>query len=162
MRRDAAAALGLICGALLAGCAILPGIEGQERAPWLQAGSPRPASEAESLLLYSQHLRRLAAADLGKEHETARQAFTQSRSDFNRIRLAMVLALPNTALNDESRALELLDPVTRNQNGQLQGLANLLVAHLQERKRLDTSMQGLQQKLDALKSLERSMIERKR
>lgn len=161
MRRDSAA-LGLFCGALLAGCAILPGMESPERAPWVQAGSPRPASEAESLLLYFQHVRRLAAADLGKEHDTARQAFAQSRSDFNRIRLAMVLALPNTALNDESRALELLEPVARNQSGQLQGLASLLVAQLQERRRLDANMQGLQQKLDALKSLERSMIERKR
>lgn len=161
MRRDAAA-LGLICGALLAGCAGLPGLEGPEPAPWVQASSPRPASDAESLLLYFQYVRGLAAVDLGREHEMVRQAFTQSRSDFNRIRLAMLLSLPNTPLSDDPRALELLDPVARNANGQLQGLASLLAAHVQERRKLDAGMQGLQQKLDALKSLERSMMERKR
>jgi hypothetical protein len=56
----------------------------------------------------------------------------------------------------------MLEPVARNTNGQLQGLAYLLLTHLQERKRLDANTQALQQKLDALRSLERSMIERKR
>ncbi|HET9403893.1 MAG TPA: hypothetical protein VFO57_04885, partial [Burkholderiales bacterium] len=59
-------------------------------------------------------------------------------------------------------ALELLDPVSKNPNGHLGGLAYLLISHLQERKRLDANAQGLQQKLDALRSLERSLIERKK
>ncbi len=150
------------CAALLAGCAALRGIEAQEPAPWVQAGSPQPASNVESLLLYYQHVRKLSGAELGREHETARQAYIQSRSDFSRVRFAMVLSFPNTAFSDEARALELIEPVFRNQNGQLQGLAYLLASHLQERRRLDANAQGLQQKLDALKSLERSMIERKR
>ena len=78
------------------------------------------------------------------------------------MRLALLFSLPGTALSDEQRALELLDPVARNPGGQLHGLAVLLAANLQERKRLDANTQGLQQKLDALRSLERSMIERKR
>ena len=73
-----------------------------------------------------------------------------------------VLSLPGTAFSDEPRALELLDPVARNVNGELNGLALLLATNLQERKRLDASAQGLQQKLDALRSLERSMIERRK
>ena len=74
----------------------------------------------------------------------------------------MVLALPGTANGDEGRALELLEPVAKNPNGRLGGLAYLLISHLQERKRLDAAAQGLQQKLDALRSLERSLIERRR
>ena len=160
-------ALALACG-VLAGCGTLGAPESTEPAPVVQAepdgqaAMARPAANAESLLLYYRHLRRLTGADLVREHETARQAYARSRSDYECVRLAMVLSLPGAAFTDEGRALELLDPVSKNQGGQLQGLAYLLASHLQERRRLDASAQGLQQKLDALKSLERSMIERKR
>jgi len=155
-------ASGFLCCGLLAGCSGFPGLESQDPAPWTQAGTPRPASEADGLLAYFEHVRKMQAAELGKEHETARQALQSARSDFSRVRLAMLLSLPGTAVSDEPRALELLDPVARNPNGQLHRLAVLLAANLQERKRLDANVQGLQQKLDALRSLERSMIERKR
>lgn len=147
---------------VLTGCTAMRSVETQEPAPWVQAGSPQPASDADSLLLYYQHVRKFSGAELGREHEVARQAYNRARSDFNRVRFAMVISLPNTGYSDEGRALELLDPVLKNQNGQLHGLAYLLASQLQERKRLDASAQGLQQKLDALRSLERSMIERKR
>lgn len=162
MKPSAAVALGFACLGLLASCGVLRGLEGREPAPWVQAGGPQPASDAESLLLYFQHVRKLPGAELGREHEAARQAYARARSDFNRVRLAMTLALPNAPFGDEPRALELLDPVAKNPSGQLQGLAYVLVSQIQERKRLDASAQGLQQKLDALMSLERSMIERKR
>lgn len=149
------------CG-VLAGCGALRGLESQEPAPWVQAGSPQPASDAESLLLYHQHVRKLSGAELGREHDTARQAYSRSRSGFNRVRFAMVLSLANTTFNDDARALELLYPVSKNPGGHLSGLAYLLISQLQERKRLDAAAQGLQQKLDALRSLERSLIERKR
>jgi hypothetical protein len=155
------AALLAICAALAA-CGLLRAPEGTEPAPWVHAGSPRPASDVESLLLYFQHVKKLPGGELGREHDTARQAYSRTRSDFNRVRLGMLLALPGTSFSDEARALELLEPVAKNQKGQFSGLASLLASHLQERKRLDASAQGLQQKLDALKSLERSMIERQR
>ena len=157
-----------VCAAL-AGCAALRSLEGQEPAPWVQAGAPQPASDTESLLSYYQHLRRLPGAELGREHETARLAYTRARTDFNRVRFAMVLSQPNAAFADDGRALELLDPVAKNRDARLQGLAQLLSSNLQEQKRLNeeqkrlnASVQGLQQKLDALKSLERNMIERNR
>jgi hypothetical protein len=74
----------------------------------------------------------------------------------------MVVAMPNTPFNDDARALDLLDPIARNAEGRLSGLAYLLASQIQERRRADATAQGLQQKLDALKSLERSLIERKR
>ena len=148
--------------AALGGCIALRGLETQEPAPWVQAGSPQPVSDAESVLLYFHYLRKLSGPDLGREHETTRQAYARSRTDFNRVRLAMVLALPGTAFNDDARSLDLCDTVAKHEGGRLQGLALLLGSHLQEQKRLTASAQGLQQKLDALKSLERSMIERTR
>ena len=162
---------GLLVGAgmaALAGCALLQGGGTQEPAPATQVDphSARPASrtasDADTLLLYYQHLRRLPPAGVGREHEIARAAFSRSRSDYDRVRLALVLAVPGTPVSDDARALELLEPLAKRQESGLQGLAYLLASHLQERKRLDATAQGLQQKLDALKSLERTMIERKR
>jgi len=150
------------CAAGVAGCGVLRMAEPLEPAPWVQAGTPQPASDAESLLLYFRHVRKLSGADVSREHEAARQAYARARTDFNRVRLAMVLSLPGTAFYDDARALELCDTVAKHEGGRLQGLAALLGAHLQEQKRLTASAQGLQQKLDALKSLERSMIERSR
>lgn len=154
-------ATALVAG-LLSGCGTLRDVESQQSAPWVQAEVPRPASDAESLLLYFQHIRKLGGPELGREHESARQAYTRSRSDFNRVRYAMVLSLPGAPFADEARALEMLEPVSRSPDGRLGGLAALLASQLQERKRLDAGAQGLQQKLDALRSLERSLIERSR
>ena len=154
--------LGIGCAVAVAGCGVLRIAEPLEPAPWVQAGAPRPASDADSLLLYFQHIRKLSGADLSREHEAARQAYARSRTDFGRLRLAMVLSLPGTAFYDDARAFELCDTVAKHDGGRLQGLALLLGSHLQEQRRLTASAQGLQQKLDALKSLERSMIERTR
>jgi hypothetical protein len=171
MRRELAIAVA--CG-LLAGCGLLaperedPAPVREDPAPVRedpvvpQVERPRPASDSDRLLGYFQHIRKLPATELGKEHDLARQAYTLARSDFNRVRLAMLLSLPGTAHSDEPRALDLLDPIAKNPAGELHGLALLLATNLQERKRLDASAQGLQQKLDALRTLERSMIERRK
>jgi hypothetical protein len=154
--------LGIGCAVVIAGCGVVRIAEPLEPAPWVQAGTPHPASDAESLLLYFQHLRKLSGAEVSREHEAAREAYARVRTDFNRVRLAMVLSLPGTAFYDDARAFELCDTVAKHDGGRLQGLALLLGSHLQEQRRLTASAQGLQQKLDALKSLERSMIERTR
>ena len=160
-----AALAGLV--AALAGCGVLRDMEAGSAEPWVKPDTPRPASDLDSLLLYFQHIKKLSGAELGREHDNARQAYARTRSELNRVRLAMMLSLPNTAFNDEPRALELLDPVVKNPQTSLHGLAFLLAAYIQEQKRLDGNVQnlqqnlhGLQQKLDALKSLERSLTER--
>jgi len=153
---------GLLVYGLFAGCAMMPGLESQEPAPSTQVGASRPALEVEKLLAYFEKVRGLPGADLGREHEVVRQAFLTSRSEFDRVRLALLLSLPGTPFGNEPHALELLEPIARNPDGHLHGLAVLLATNLQERKRLDANAQGLQQKIDALRSLERTMIERKR
>ena len=145
---------------LLAGCETLQQADRREPAPTIEMR--RPVSDVESLLLYYRHIGRLKEDQLGRELEIARTAYTREGSDFNRVRLAMVLGLPGTSLNDNTRALELLAPVVKNQTAELSALASMLSAQLQEHNRLDANAQDLQKKLDALKSLERSMMERKR
>ena len=164
MRRPALACL---AAAALAACvpkpvAEKPVVEAPVVAPPpVQPEPPRTVSESESLLAYYHQLRGYSGAELSREHEAVRQAYGRSRSDSNRVRYAMILALPNTPFTDDARALEMLEPMVKNP-GQLQALAYLMVTHLQERRRLDANAQALQQKLDALRSLERSMIERKK
>lgn len=158
----ALALLAVGCAAALAGCGVIRIAEPLEPAPWVRADGPQPASDTESLLLYFQHIRKLPGPDAIREHEAAWHVYSRARSDFNRVRLAMILSLPGMAFTDEARALGLLDTVARHQGARLQGLAAVLGAQLQEQQRLAASAQGLQQKLDALRSLERNMIERSR
>lgn len=149
------------CCMLLASCGALQEVEKTESSvPTKQV--QRPISDVESLLLYYRHIGKLNEDQLGREYEIANSAYARERTDFNRVRLGMVLGLPSTALTDNARALDLLQPVVKRDSGELSALASLLAAQIEERKRLDASAQDLQQKLDALKSLERSMMERKR
>jgi outer membrane murein-binding lipoprotein Lpp len=127
----------------------------------------RLPGEQERAVSYFDRLRRMQVGELAREQEAVRQAYGQSRSDFDRMRLAMTYALPNTPLSDEGRALDLLEPLVRNIRAELHPLAVLLAVFVQEHKRLAANIQtlqqgvqSLQQKLDALRSLERSLIER--
>ena len=148
---------------LLAGCTTAPSMQVGEPEPPAQTSEPRRApSDAETLLSYFAQLRKVSPPELAREHESARQAYGGTRSDYNRVRLAMVVSLPNTPFYDEPRALDLLEPLSKTSGAQLSGLAFLLVSQIQERRRLDANAHALQQKLDALKSLERSLLERKR
>lgn len=149
------------CCMLLASCGALQEVEKTENSVPAKE-IQRPISDVESLLLYYRHIGKLNEDQLGREYEIANSAYARERTDFNRVRLGMVLGLPSTALTDNARALDLLQPVVKRDSGELSALASLLAAQIEERKRLDASAQDLQQKLDALKSLERSMMERKR
>ncbi len=168
--RDLAAVLlaaAIAACALLAGCGTTPSLEVAEpeppKAPAPRVSKPpRQVSDAETLISYFAQLRKLPVPELAREHDAARQAYGLAPSDYNRTRLAMVITLPNSPFFDEPRALDLLEPLAKNAEAQLSGLAALLVSQIQERRRLDANAQALQQKLDALKSLERSLIDRKR
>ena len=123
---------------------------------------PPPVAELERLLDYFRILRRLTAAELAREHENARAAFARTRSDYDRVRLALLMSLPNTPFNDEGRVLELLEPMMRNPGSMLQGLAALVHVMVYEQRRLEQNIGKLQEKLDALKSLERKLLEREK
>lgn len=111
--------------------------------------------DATKVLAYYAQVRQLSGADLAREHESAKRALAKSRSDGNRLRYALLLTLPGAPAGEDAR--ELLEPVARNGDSSLRGLAALMMSFLQEQRRLETSAQGLQQKLDALLTLERNM-----
>ncbi len=145
---------------LLAGCSSPRGVEAPEATvPPVEDVRAEEAESARALAFYAR-ARQLSGPELAREQESARRALARSRGDAARLRYAMLLTLPGAAVGDDARALELLEPVTRSADGGVRGLALLMTAFLQEQRRLEAGAHGLQQKLDALLSLERSMTGR--
>lgn len=175
-------ALSVLIAAVLTGCAALqppapaqesqpePEPEAEAPAPDVVATVPPPPkversarrSDVELLLDYFQRLRRLSGTDLGREQEGARRAFSRSGSEFDRMRFALTLAQPGASVQDDGQALALLEPLVNNRNSALHALAYLVSAFVQEQRRLGATAQGMQRKLDQLRTMERSLIERGR
>ena len=138
----------------------------------------QPVSRGESLLFYYDYIRALPAGELARETESLRQLNATDKSEFTRLRYALLLTLPNAGIREHTRAQQLLEPILRdakNVDPPLRALAALLLADLAEHRRLDDSLQAatqrqkeeqarsadLQQKLDALKAIEKTIAERK-
>lgn len=152
--------IGLLPLLLFAGCGALREVETPDAAASPVEDVRTDNAEAARALAFYARARQLSGPELARAQESARRALARSRGDAARLRYAMLLALPGAAAGDDVRALELLEPVTRSTDGGLRGLALLMTAFLQEQRRLEAGAQGLQQKLDALMSLERSMTGR--
>ena len=147
------------------GCSVFRGTEVSPELP-PDRGSPGESSAPlENALAYFQRLHNLSGSDLRREREAAQQAFAASASELNRVRLALVLSMPAAPFKDERRALELLEPMTRGSNGSytpLRRFALVIQSFVREQNKLAGDTQALKDKLDALKSLEKSLIERDR
>lgn len=93
--------------------------------------------QADNLLLYYQELRKQSSADLAKEYEKSKLSLAQTRNESNRVRMALLMLLPNTPYYDVSAALALVnEPATdpkSNVSG-LGGLTNLLNMFLSEQR----------------------------
>ncbi|MBI2311842.1 MAG: hypothetical protein HYU77_04975 [Betaproteobacteria bacterium] len=162
-------ALWLALAGLIAGCGALKSREAGRDTPWLTPGQTLLVSEAEALLLYHEYLRRLSGAELTREHEGVKQAHARSGADFTRVQLAMLLSLPTPGFRDDGRAIGLLEPLLKEgaASSEMRALAHLLHAQIAEHRRLEERAReeqrradGLQQKLEALKSIEKSLLER--
>jgi len=146
---------GLLPALLLAGCGALQPVDPvSTTAPVVEENR---VDDAIKVLAYYAQVRQLTGQELAREQEGARRALAKTRSDTNRLRYVLLLTLPGAPATEEPRAQELLEPVTRSNDAALRGLALMMMASLQEQRRLETSAQGLQQKLDALLTLERNM-----
>jgi hypothetical protein len=164
----------------LAGCAA----QGEaSRAPQV---SSTPAAEA--LGTYLDELRGMNEARLAQEASRQRKLAAAGASDLERVRAALAISL--AAHGDESEVLALVEPVTRHRDApaDVRGMASFLQAMATERRRLREgaaaaaqklrderrareqekqradSLQeraaDLQQKLDALSQLEKSLSNR--
>jgi hypothetical protein len=137
-------------------------------APAPQAPAPRPAPptaedeesrQAAEILASAQRVAQLGADEQRKELGTATQVFNRDRSNYSRVRLGMLYALPGAAIQDDPRALSLLEPVAGGP-GALKALAGVVHAQVAERVKVQKRADQLKEQLDQLRAVERSIIER--
>ena len=138
-------------------------------------GTKKDAETIETLRYFSR-IRGLQSEDLSREHAAAVLALAKQKTAPNRIKLAFLLCLPNAAFRDDVRASALLAEVLddKKANASLGNLAELLIYQISEQKRQEERYQKanqslkdeqkradqLEQKLDALKNIEKSIIQR--
>ena len=123
------------------------------------------AEEALALLVDLQKLVLASADEQKRELAAATQSLARQKSDVTRLRLGMLQSLP-AAGGDDARALATLEPVFKQGSGPTRMVAAVLIVQLGERQRAvreeKKRAEDLQQKLDALKALERSLLGRER
>ena len=148
----------LSCAVALAGCAAFPAAPG---AP--SARESHESRQVVELIGYTQKVAALQAEEQQRELNASNQIFTKDRGAYGRVRLALLLALPGTAFNDDARAAGLLESLagaSESQQGAMQQFAGLLHAQISERLREQRRTAQLKEQLEALKAVERNIIER--
>jgi hypothetical protein len=148
--------------------------------PTVVIQQPDPADvAARRFLAYHEQIRQMSPNDLGSEinrlNGVVSATATAAPADAV-LELALALSQQHNG-GDVARAIALLEPLTRSSAPELQpwqGLARLLLARVSEQRRLEDllekqnqqrreqqrSLQQLNEKLEALKAIERSMTTR--
>jgi len=115
------------------------------------------------LVLDRQRVLRLDAAQQKRELAAAQKVYSgDKREVYARLRLGMLLSLPGTAIQDDARALALLEPDADAGPGAglLRQFGALLHADLAERIKAHKRAAQLKDQLEALRAVERSIIDR--
>lgn len=139
---------------LLAGCAGLR-----------TAGAPEAALQERQvieLVDYAQRVAAMPAEQQRLEYGARSQAFAKGNDTMNRMRLALLHALPGASFHDAARAASLLEPMTAPDQGAspLRSFARLLHAQLVENAEGHKRARQMREQLDALKAVERTIMER--
>ena len=174
---------------LLAGCAVLDNLFPPRTAPAVvETPAPPERSSAQELVAYLARLRTLGESALAIEATRQRQAASRAPSDLARAKLALALAM-NPA-SEDADVLAVVEPLARKEGGdpEVRAMAGFLHGIVHERRRLKESAAAagaklrderrarevekqraealqeraaqLQQKLDALTDLEKSLSDR--
>ena len=138
---------------VLAGCALVEPLEPTSPAPMVDALEPRQVAE---LLGYYQHVAGLGPEDQKRELATATQAFSDERSNENRVRLALVYSIPGTALQDDARASQLLEPIASG-SGALHQFAVLVHGQVTDRLKAQKRADQLKDQIEQLRAIEKQL-----
>jgi hypothetical protein len=149
------------CAILLTGCAGWPGAGAPQQAGG--AASTRESQQVLELIAYAQKIASLPTDEQQRELNASSQTLSKQRSTYGRVKLALLLSTPGTGFADDARAAGLLEPLASSDgtaSGPLQQFAGLLHAQINERLREQRRATQLKEQLDALKDVERKIIER--
>ncbi|BBP00646.1 hypothetical protein [Sulfuriferula nivalis] len=147
-----------------------------------------PVRQTDNLLAYFAVVRAQSAAELDVEHDKAMQQLAQYGTNPYRVRLALLLMLPNSRFHSDAAAIALLNDVLKETHAEptpMQNFASFLLIKLNEQQRaVDEQMQrvrneqkrneelaqklkdeqkhsdDLQIKVDAIKNMEKNMMHR--
>ncbi|MHB1247357.1 MAG: dihydrolipoamide acyltransferase [Sulfuriferula sp.] len=135
-------------------------------------------SQVEELMMYYDFLRKQPVPEVVKEYDKARQNLAQAKTDVNRMRVALLLAMPNTPFHDTAAASSLLNEVGKDAKAQssTRGLVSMMTMLISEQQRANNTADDLSQKLkdeqkradtlqtqvDGIKNMEKNLIRRDR
>ncbi len=122
----------------------------------MEADESRQAAE---LLGYYQRVAGLGLEDQKRELATATQSFNRERSNANRVRLALLYSIPGSALQDDARAAQLLEPIAAG-SGAVRQLAGLVHAQVTDRLKTQKRADQLKDQVEQLRAIEKDLIER--
>jgi hypothetical protein len=131
------------------------------------------------LLAYAKRFVELSAENQNKEYTRIMQALNRNKKDSgSRLKAALIFSLPDSRHRDNSRALSVLTDLQRDKllDDDTRTLMGMLKSYVEERQKLEdhSAMLGqklkeeqrraedLQQKLDELKNIEKTMLDRSR
>ena len=117
---------------------------------------PGIKSQADGLVDYYLTMRKAPKEKVMKEYAEVSRAAQTTPDAFNRIKLALLLNLPVTGLQDSGRALNLLQETIKEEKEEesaLKNLANLLHAQFYKESRHDENMQRARDDQKRLESL---------
>ena len=153
-------ALSLPC--LLAACALEP--KRTDTPPETRIVlQPALPSEADQLLNYMVKMRKLEAREYTTERENARNLFQQEKSDFNRIRYALMLIFPAStsaviSAPDDTEVINLMEPLisaggasNAAADSEVRVLATLLHATASDRRKMRELLRDTQARLNLAK-----------
>ena len=124
---------------------------------------PTEEQQLSSVLVDLQRYGTMNADEVRREQNAVTQTLARQRTDFNRIRLAVLLTLAKTQ-QDDQRAMQLLETVVKSNPGSpaAKQLAAVVQVQVAERVRAVRDEQqkadAAQKKLEALRNMERDLL----
>jgi len=123
---------------------------------------PEDVKQLSELVGYYSRVAAMRPDDQRREYAGASQTLARDPSAYNRIRVALLALMPGTPFQDDVRAMSLLEPYSRSgpTSDKLRQFGAILHEQLAEGAKARGRAEQLKEQLDALRAVERTIIER--